>query len=340
MISGGVNPLETFDVEGDDSFMKNEDVTKLWTRLSSGKTIYPTGNPDNSDEVKINLLGRAVKYSPNINQKIPYLSFITCGEAEMIDFNTNLFKINTVVMDELNQYDDILPCSGTRRIGRVSIQGTMEHWLIQYDYILRNPLAVREFKIPKSSALGNTGYADLANPLTREIYEIKSLGQKETGRDEVKRYVDKANDECPGNGISWIKGKSYLPSPRILPNPRDISKELVVTLDEDGLIIYRTQPRTSPDLQPVRVPENIHQKIKKFLEKIEQSTQNLDKEITIFLQQNPEVITYLKAVAVGTAAVIIVGTIVEDVVTLGAGIADDFASFALAYRLVRIAQLL
>jgi hypothetical protein len=37
---------------------------------------------------------------------------------------------------------------------------------------------------------------------------------------------------------------------------------------------------------------------------------------------------------------IIVGTILEDILTLGAGIADDIASFALAYKIIRFALIL
>lgn len=59
-----------------------------------------------------------------------------------------------------------------------------------------------------------------------------------------------------------------------------------------------------------------------------------------FLNQNPDIKQYLQVVAVGAAATIVIGTIIEDVITTGAGIADDFASFALAYRIIRLAQLL
>jgi hypothetical protein len=47
---------------------------------------------------------------------------------------------------------------------------------------------------------------------------------------------------------------------------------------------------------------------------------------------------YLKAAAYGAATAIVVGTIVEDFLTVGVGIADDWASFTLAYRLVRVAR--
>ncbi len=38
-----------------------------------------------------------------------------------------------------------------------------------------------------------------------------------------------------------------------------------------------------------------------------------------------------------TTFAIIVGTILEDIITAGAGIADDWACFTLAYRIIRFA---
>lgn len=82
-----VSPFDAFEMNGDDAFIKEEYVSTLWYGLKSGKTVYPTGNPDNADEVKINLLGRTVKYSPKTNGNDSYLSFVTCGESNVVDFN-------------------------------------------------------------------------------------------------------------------------------------------------------------------------------------------------------------------------------------------------------------
>jgi hypothetical protein len=56
--------------------------------------------------------------------------------------------------------------------------------------------------------------------------------------------------------------------------------------------------------------------------------------------ENRDILFYLKTSAYGAATAIVVGTIVEDFVTRGLGISDDWASFAMAYRIVRVANLL
>ncbi len=57
-----------------------------------------------------------------------------------------------------------------------------------------------------------------------------------------------------------------------------------------------------------------------------------------FLEANPDVARYLAAAAIGGAIIIVVLTLAEDIATLGAGIADDPASSAAAFALVRVAQ--
>ena len=68
-------------------------------------------------------------------------------------------------------------------------------------------------------------------------------------------------------------------------------------------------------------------------------TIDIELEVARFLHENPEVATFLKGAAITAGITIVVGTIIEDIVTFGAGIADDWASFYLAYRLVRIAMI-
>jgi hypothetical protein len=59
--------------------------------------------------------------------------------------------------------------------------------------------------------------------------------------------------------------------------------------------------------------------------------------ISEYMNENPDLVNYLKGAAIGAAIGIIVGTIIEDFATLGGGIADDLASFTLAYKIVRFA---
>jgi hypothetical protein len=46
--------------------------------------------------------------------------------------------------------------------------------------------------------------------------------------------------------------------------------------------------------------------------------------IAEYLKDNPDLVTYLKGAAIGAAVAIVVGTIVEDFLTAGAGILDDW----------------
>ena len=55
------------------------------------------------------------------------------------------------------------------------------------------------------------------------------------------------------------------------------------------------------------------------------------------MQQNPDLVNYIKSAAVGAGVAVVVGTILEDFLTLGGGIADDLPCFILAYRIVRFA---
>jgi hypothetical protein len=48
-------------------------------------------------------------------------------------------------------------------------------------------------------------------------------------------------------------------------------------------------------------------------------------------------VTYIKTAAIGAGVAIVVGTILEDIITAGAGIADDWACFVLSYRIIRFA---
>jgi hypothetical protein len=60
-----------------------------------------------------------------------------------------------------------------------------------------------------------------------------------------------------------------------------------------------------------------------------------------FLENNSDVVKYIKNIVAGViivaAVAIIVATIIEDIASLGAGVLDDPASFAAAFGLVRAA---
>lgn len=236
------------------------------------------------------------------------------------------------------------PCHGTKRPGRCGtswIYGNIEHWLIEIDYVcnlnvIGNSLA--EYMIPNSGANGGPGYADMVDLGTGEIFEIKSENVAANGVAEVENYIAKGILHCP-NTSTWKKGTFY-PVQRVLPNPRNPSQSLVVQLYEAGVLSYSSE-NLDIDPEPVIVPQHVFERIKRFMERMKQSIETIDIELEVarFLHENPEVATFIKGAAIGAGIAIIVGTIIEDFVTLGGGIADDWASFYLAYRLVRIAMI-
>lgn len=227
------------------------------------------------------------------------------------------------------------PCKGTQRFpGKTSYSGTAEHVIIQFDYLNQNPLtAEREYSIPNSSLLGNTGYADLVNKLTREIFEIKPANNQVeiiNGRAEVGRYVEKACLFCGGG---FIKGQNY--PEKIFPYPGKPDKNMRVRLLENGLITYEEVYKTLQPV-PVPVPEEVSQKLKDFFKNLVLDPEMAEEQIAYYLKVNPEVRNYLIAAGVG----LFVAALIEDLITLGAGIADDFPTILLAMKLIRLAKVL
>jgi hypothetical protein len=222
---------------------------------------------------------------------------------------------------------------GTARSGNIKWAGTLEHWIIQFDYVNTVFGSEREYSIPGSSINGNRGYADIVNIVTNEIFEIKPPTQTFAGVAEVNTYVAKANENCSTtNGGQWQKGTNY--PTKFFLNPKDPSFAIRASLDEPGLIIYRDVNRsTNPVSYPVALPQNLAIKLKDFLQSLLQNQANMNQKILVFLRENPEVKNWI----MGAAAGLIVATLVEDVVTGGVGIADDWASFLIARNMWRVA---
>jgi hypothetical protein len=208
---------------------------------------------------------------------------------------------------------------------------------------MTNPNSFREYFIPQSGVNGGPGYADLVNKNAYEVFEIKpdNPDGRKSGIEEAKRYVDNANVHCSpsleGSSKKWTQGILY--TSRTLLYPLDITKQLNVFRGEPGVIVYNiAQKNTIP--QQILIPKEVLDKIKSLLKDLKKDMDNLEEKILVYLQEYPEVIKYIKAAAVGAAVTIVIGTIIEDIITLGAGVADDWASFLMAYKLVRIACLL
>ncbi|HAO05239.1 MAG: hypothetical protein KA121_09240 [Ferruginibacter sp.] len=248
--------------------------------------------------------------------------------------------------EEDNQADFIhqnLDCQGTKRTGNVFFQGTKEHWIIQLDYVSKNPLnSDVEYAIPFASSTNpnNRGYADIVNLQDKTIFEIKLNNQngQTSGVSEVANYVEKANMHCANQfptSISWHTGTNY--SSVLLPTSNS-NKYLKANLYAPGVIVYDYITTDNPvPAPPIVVPTTIVDKFKHLIDRLRQNFQQADKIIAEFFYQHPELKNYIKSTAIGAGIALIVSTILEDVITAGAGIADDWVCFVLAYRIIRFA---
>ena len=243
--------------------------------------------------------------------------------------------------NQTDQNHQNLDCQGTKRTGNIFFKGTKEHWMIQLDYVSKNPVFGEvEFAIPNSSPVGNRGYADIVNLQNKGIFEIKpdnQLGQQ-SGATEVANYVAKANQFCGSTlpmGVPWSQGVNYTPT--ILPT-KTPNRYLKTRLHAAGVIVYNYEdiPNPSP-APPIVVPASVAQKFKYLADRLRLNFDKADEIIAEYLQQNPDLVTYIKGAAVGAGVAIIVGTIIEDFLTLGAGLADDWACFVLSHRIIRFA---
>lgn len=127
------------------------------------------------------------------------------------------------------------PCHPTSRLpGDIHYPGTLEHLAIQQHYISKiNPRAETEYLIPGSGPNGGTGYADIVDPITGEIYEIKFFKFVGAAITEVNRYVIAANLQCD-SGVLWHRGMVYPP----VTLPFYGGKELVTWRYAPGVIAY------------------------------------------------------------------------------------------------------
>lgn len=231
-------------------------------------------------------------------------------------------------------------CQGTRRLGNINFNGTKEHWLIQLDYVSKYASAEREYQIPNSGPSGGRGYADIVNLFNGNIFEIKpdNIIAGQAGLVEVLNYVTTANTHCISSlppGVMWNLGNYY---PTVYLPTINPSRFLKARLMANGVIGYSYETHNSnPSPVPIAIPASILDKFRELVERLKQNLANADRIIAEFLRQHPQVLTFIKTVAVGAGVAIIVGTLAEDIFTMGAGIADDWASFQLAYRIIRFA---
>lgn len=272
---------------------------------------------------------------PVENDPITYTYQLSANDMRVIN------EINAEDQQSNDDYNN-KDCDGTKRSGNMRRYGTIEHWIIELDYVSRNPVyGDMEYAIPQSSAIGNRGYADIVNKQTNEIFEIKPNNAEglRLGSIEVDRYVQKAIANCPTAPGSfppaWHAGTDYVI--RYLPCT-DPNKFLVAEKIANGVVGYKyVEKYSTPNPAPIAIPSSILDKVKELVGRLRNNVTDFDRIIAQYMKEHPELAAFIKGAAVGAAVSIVVGTIVEDFSTIGAGILDDFTSFQLAYRIVRFA---
>jgi plasmid stabilization system protein ParE len=204
--------------------------------------------------------------------------------------------------------------------------------------------------------LGGPGWADIVDLSTHAIYEVKTWTGAAQGLQQAMRYRDAAEANCDSEA-PWHLGTDY--PPRVIPI--SLTQEIFATQYPlyPGVIVYwernrrlvpvpvpntQTAPRreqererqqpTPPVLIPVPVAMSPLEEIADFIRRVVASGEDAERAAQRFLQEHPEV----RYLLVGAAVVIVIATIAEDIITLGAGLLDDPASLAVAWTLVRVAQ--
>jgi len=238
--------------------------------------------------------------------------------------------------------DPLCPVRESVRIGNIDRLGVLEHVLIEQDYLLNiNPSAEREVFIPQGSLSNNNGWVDLADHNTGEMFEIKHISCSFSALAEIAQYVAMATLHCRCN-VPWHPGLYY--PERVIPLTADT--EVVAHLLSPGVIEYWTRKRQrapQPKPFPVREfnKEQVLKKIREFVRKVVETGEDATEAARQFLEENQDVLQYIATVAAGAliiaAIVIVVATIIEDIVTFGAGLADDVPCFAAASALVKVA---
>jgi hypothetical protein len=122
--------------------------------------------------------------------------------------------------------------------------------------------------------------------------------------------------------------------PRVpVPVPVPVPEKEKRRVKDPGL-----RPLWEPEPLPAPARRRVLEEIHEFIRQVVKSGEDATEAARRFLAQHPELVQFVKGVAIGAAIAIVVATIIEDIATLGAGLADDPASFAAAYALVKAAM--
>lgn len=120
--------------------------------------------------------------------------------------------------------------------GRDARSGTLIHIMIQNHYLANyaaGRLVEPEYRIPGASKkrTGNPGYADIADLILRQLYEIKPVATEAKGQADLAWYLG----FLPG----WTPGAVYPQAPtRIGPWPGDPTRDVYARMRVPGVIVY------------------------------------------------------------------------------------------------------
>lgn len=132
-------------------------------------------------------------------------------------------------------------CQGTPN----RVQHNLEHRLIQEDFLKKNRNGVKEYQIPNSSSRGNTGWADLADPVKKFLFEIKPWWRVLSGYGEALSYLAGANASC---GSGWSLGTTNDYPLTVLTPPNNPKMVVIAAVFLDGVIVYASFEK--PDGNP------------------------------------------------------------------------------------------
>lgn len=254
-------------------------------------------------------------------------------------------------------YRQVSPCHPTTRW-----PGNMEHALIEDDYVtnINRVSGALEYAIPGSGPNGGVGYADMVDTATHKIYEIKTYLGAAAGVAQAQNYANMANANCPAPipQSPWTVGNDY-PAHTIL-----ISATEAITVQQypqfPGVVVYhrrkrpqrvpvpvrrrapRTVPQNAPQPAPQQAPQPlpqpipvpVMQQIEEFIHEVVETGVNAEQAANRFLRDHPELVYVVAGLSIG----IFLATIAEDILTLGAGIADDPATMGAAWALWQAAR--
>ena len=279
-------------------------------------------------------------WSPWYTSNVSYLDPNSLSYREM----QILSDLQEIKDDEQNNASN--DCHGSKRPPGSTIfqtNATLAHLVIQEDYEtnVSGGNGTYEYKIPGAAkSLSNyPGYADIANPISGEIFEIKPPSLQAEGAAEAAWYVSKANINC--SPPVWTLGTNYPPN-HILPNPADPSTSILASLVEPGVIIYTFPSRINFPV-PVAAPQSVIDIIKELMRR---RRENLNLSFpTLAMQYLKELrsihspaLNNLKTALNTIAAGILIGYVMETIITEGGAAYQGYVAYDLAKDFMYIAS--